>query len=324
MKRWLLGFILFSLFGQANAVLPESGWYWNPQSSGSGFNIEVQDDKIFVAAFTYDNQGRSVFYTIGGVLNVNSGVLSSTLFVTSNGQCLGCAYSAPTAVAVAPAEVYFPTTRSARIRVFFPSGTAEISLVRFVFGYGTVRAQEHLGTWSALTESLGVFFGEALNMNALCTLSNLTDTFCGSRLGSSANVAVGASVPGTNAFVILLDSSTSYYRRFIYTNDTNRWFGLSTVYLKTGASPPADSGSTFIANRLSGPSTASQIGLSSDESESDPSFVNDVDAKLSVQEFGKVANDLENLPPDVRAVIKSLNSDDVRRISDQLATVLSK
>ncbi|MBP7624307.1 MAG: hypothetical protein KA763_10095 [Xanthomonadales bacterium] len=324
MNRWLLALVLFLSFGHAKAVLPESGWYWNPQSSGSGFNIEVQDDKIFVAAFTYDSQGRSVFYTIGGVLNVNTGVLSSTLYVTSNGQCLGCPYNQPTTTAVAPAEVYFPTTRTARIRVFFPGATAEVSLVRFVFGYGTARAQEHLGTWSALNEILGVFFGEGLNMNALCTLPDLVNTFCGSRLGSTSSVAVGASVPGTNAFVILLDSSTSYYKRFIYTNDTNRWFGLTTTYLKSGAVPPIDSGSTFIANRLSGPSTANQIGISSDNNENVSLAADEFDAKQASYDMTKLKSDMDDLPPDTRSVIKSLSEDEIRRISAGLAAALSK
>lgn len=324
MKRWLLGLVFLLSFGQASAILPESGWYWNPQASGSGFNIEVQDDKVFVAAFTYDSQGRSVFYTIGGVLNVNTGVLSSTLFVTANGQCLGCAYSQPTTTAVAPAEVFFPTTRTARIRVFLPGGTAEVSLVRFVFGYGTSRAQEHLGTWSILTEISGVFFGEALNMNALCTLPNLSDTFCGIRLGSNANAAVGASIPGTNAFMVLLDSSASYYKRFIYTNDTNRWFGLSTTYLKTSATPPADSGSAFVANRLSGPSTASQIGLSADDSEVSPLFLDETNAKQAADELAKASDDLDDLPESVRAVIKSLPQHEIDRISERLADSLAK
>ncbi len=323
MKNILIALFLFLLASPLKAVLPESGWYWNPNAGGSGFNIEVQDDKMFVAAFTYDVQGRSIFYTIGGVLNVNTGTLTSTLFVTSGGQCVGCPYVAPTTTAVAPAEIYFPTSRTARVRVFLAGGTAEISLVRFVFGYAGARAQEHLGVWSIIEESLGVFFGEALQMNALCTLSGLTDSFCGSRLGSSSRVAVGASVPGSTAFIVLLDSSTSYYNRFIYTNDTNRWAGLSATYLKTGTVPATSSGLSFIATRLAGPSTASQIGLAAPVPIVDLTSLELRDKALATGIAKQSSNAIDELPEDVRKALLAIPDGEIDRITRELQLHLS-
>lgn len=323
-------FAILALFFAANvkANLPESGWYWNPQAGGSGFNIELQDDKMFMSAFTYDTQGRSVFYTAGGVFNVNASQLSTTLFVTANGQCLGCPYVAPVTTAVAPVEVFFPTTRTVRIRVLFPSGTAVINLVRFNFGYAASPQNEHLGVWSIIKEGLGSYFGEALNMRTTCTFPNLTDAFCGERLGSSSRIALGArAAVGSSIFLILLDSSESYYTRYIYTNDTNRWTGLSTVYLKTATAPDAGSGLYFIGTRLAGPSTTNQIGLAVPETPVGVAgFDGDADAtmaKLAIASAMPAGASQLQLPPEVLSMIKALPEDQVRDVTNALARELN-
>ena len=46
-----------------------SGWWYIPGKSGTGIGVEVQNNKLFVAWYAYDSQGRAVWYTAEGSLN---------------------------------------------------------------------------------------------------------------------------------------------------------------------------------------------------------------------------------------------------------------
>jgi hypothetical protein len=52
---------------QALAV-PEAGWWWNPDESGSAYSIEIQGNRLFMAAFTYTPEGRAVWHVAAGNL----------------------------------------------------------------------------------------------------------------------------------------------------------------------------------------------------------------------------------------------------------------
>ncbi|MBK7144692.1 MAG: hypothetical protein IPH76_05600 [Xanthomonadales bacterium] len=318
--------MLMAFFSRpALANLPESGWYWNPAASGSGYNIELQDDKMFMSAFTYDSQGRAVFYTAGGVFNVNTSTLNSVLYVTSGGQCMGCPYVAPVSTALAPVEIYFPTTRTARIRAFFSVGTAEINLGRFNFGYALSPAHEHLGVWSILEGGSGIYFGEALNMRTTCTLTNLIDSFCGERFGSASRVAVGARVAaGSSLFMVLLDSSSSYYSRYIYVNDTNRWIGLAATYLKTATPPSSTSGLDFIGLRISGPSTSNQFGWALPDVPTDPKRSAGEEQMRQRAEAlaGKSGAHGGLVPPEVARALESVPQEALDQVTAELVRAL--
>jgi len=43
-----------------------SGWWYNKNEGGTGLAMEIQDDKVFLAWFVYDDQGRTCWYTSGG------------------------------------------------------------------------------------------------------------------------------------------------------------------------------------------------------------------------------------------------------------------
>ena len=99
MKRHFLS-ILLALHalmpGLGYAILPESGWYWNSAESGRGFNIEVQGDGLFLAAFVYRSDGSPVWYSAGGPMASDRN-WSADLYETTGGQCLGCTYRQPAA-----------------------------------------------------------------------------------------------------------------------------------------------------------------------------------------------------------------------------------
>jgi hypothetical protein len=46
-----LGLAALLSANMAFAVTPENGWWWNPAESGRGFNIETQNNTVFVATF---------------------------------------------------------------------------------------------------------------------------------------------------------------------------------------------------------------------------------------------------------------------------------
>ena len=63
LRSTVLAFLM-AVAGVCDAVLPDGGWYWNPAEAGRGFNIEIQDNLLFVAAFVYDVQGKPVWYVM--------------------------------------------------------------------------------------------------------------------------------------------------------------------------------------------------------------------------------------------------------------------
>ena len=50
----------------AQAVIPDSGWYFSPNLENSGFNIEIQDSTLFVSGFIYDGSGNPIWVVAGG------------------------------------------------------------------------------------------------------------------------------------------------------------------------------------------------------------------------------------------------------------------
>lgn len=93
MRAVLLGcsLLLALLALPARAYTPESGVWWNPNEPGTGILLEVQDNFLFAAAYTYDNQGRATWYTAAGFLDGNArftGVLDGF----TGGNCPGCPF----------------------------------------------------------------------------------------------------------------------------------------------------------------------------------------------------------------------------------------
>jgi hypothetical protein len=50
-------------------ALPEAGWWWNPNESGTAYSLEIQGNRLFMAAFTYRPDGRPVWHVAAGTLS---------------------------------------------------------------------------------------------------------------------------------------------------------------------------------------------------------------------------------------------------------------
>ncbi|HHL32719.1 MAG TPA: hypothetical protein ENJ41_09035, partial [Oceanospirillales bacterium] len=56
-QKLLITMVLF-ITAQAQAFTPESGFWWNPDESGSGYAIEIQDNFLFMTLYVYDEAGN--------------------------------------------------------------------------------------------------------------------------------------------------------------------------------------------------------------------------------------------------------------------------
>ncbi len=82
-------------------VNPTTGFWYNPEQSGSGLSIEVKNRTVFGAYYGYDHEGRPVWFTFTGQLQDSNktGVmweLDSDLLEFKDGNSLNSNYQAPT------------------------------------------------------------------------------------------------------------------------------------------------------------------------------------------------------------------------------------
>jgi len=107
---------------------PETGWYWNSSESGRGFFFEVQGSTLFMAAYLYDDAGRS-FWAVSTGTMTSTQAFSGALLRCAGGQTPGGAYQAPTCVSdLGSISIVFPTTTTATLTL--PNGT-QTALTRF-------------------------------------------------------------------------------------------------------------------------------------------------------------------------------------------------
>ena len=115
-----------------NSFQPETGWYYAPDESGSGYFLEIQGSTLFMAAFMYTTAGSPVWYISSGNL-VTERVFEGDLDQFGDGQPLaGGTYRPPSAkTTVGRINITFSSTTDATLTVL---GTGRrIPLQRFIF-----------------------------------------------------------------------------------------------------------------------------------------------------------------------------------------------
>ncbi len=82
------------------AFTPVTGLWWNPNESGSGYNLQVQQGVLVMTMFSYTTAGDPMWYLVVGRLgNSGAGVMATgTLDHFGRGQCASCAYQKPSPV----------------------------------------------------------------------------------------------------------------------------------------------------------------------------------------------------------------------------------
>jgi hypothetical protein len=244
-RRFALAFAAVFATLAAHAALPDGGWYWNTGESGRGFNIEIQDNVLFMAAFAYRADGSPVWYVTGGPMSSDR-TYSGDLYETASGQCFGCSYRPANLLPVGRASVTFTSERSASISLLGNT----VSVVRQDWSNSGVRHRDALyGEWSIVEgdPSFPIYDAERISLFTPDTAST-GPVALGNRTGSSSSVAIGGYVASEGVYSMLLDSSTSFYRFYVFNlNSLNRIEGLTWLYRKT--EQPAGSGTYFLAHR---------------------------------------------------------------------------
>ncbi len=79
------------------AFMPLAGLWWNPDESGSGYNLQIQHGVMVATFFSYTAAGEPVwYYAFGSLANAGNGVtVTGTLERFRNGQCASCTYRIP-------------------------------------------------------------------------------------------------------------------------------------------------------------------------------------------------------------------------------------
>lgn len=242
------GMLCVFLTAQAATTMPESGWWWNAAESGRGFNLEIQNNTLFLATFIYDDSGTATWYTAAGPMT-NATQFTAKLLKFQGGQCLTCPYRAPTNTGDA-GDITINFTSANTATVTWAGGATNIQ--RFDFAAQSESPNSLLGEWIFVegSQSFPLYFGERITFNR--TVPEATSVggaiAVGSRSGSSSRLAVGGNSGPPVDYVLVLDSSTSYYTTYQFRLTAfNRVEGLTWTHLKTGSI--SGSGTPFIAFR---------------------------------------------------------------------------
>lgn len=80
----------------AMPFMPVTGMWWNPDESGSGYNIQMQHGTVVVTLYAYTTGGDPIWYLGVGRPASNGSMMTvtGTLDRYRNGQCASCTYRA--------------------------------------------------------------------------------------------------------------------------------------------------------------------------------------------------------------------------------------
>jgi hypothetical protein len=152
--RWIIGaFVALAAAFPVRAFTPESGFYWNPAESGTGYNVEIQDNFFAMTAYVFAQDGRPQWYTTAGVMSGNARY-SGNLDGFTNGQCLGCPYRAPTAQTGAGGPIVIEWTSETRANLTIGGRTFAIERFDFYLtrGQADAKTEMMLGEWQMLLD----------------------------------------------------------------------------------------------------------------------------------------------------------------------------
>ncbi len=155
--RLVLSLLLAAFLAPAaSAYEPESGAWWNPAESGTGYYIEIQDNFLGFMAFSGDTNGRAKWFTSVGFLDyTNTGVsFQGDLVSYRNVQRAGGPYTGrPTAEpSFGTLRIVFDPDDNRRATLTWPSGhTIPIQRHEFYFE----RPEDPAGVTASTLKMLG-------------------------------------------------------------------------------------------------------------------------------------------------------------------------
>ena len=163
--RYIFFAMLLCMTTNAMALTPENGWWWQPLEPGRGFNIEVQNDTVFLASFVYKDDGSAVWYSGSGNLNADN-TATFDLLEFANGQCIRCSFQTADLLGRADTiTLRFLTSSTAELD--WSGGT--VSIQRFNFNLGENWQNRLLGEWIIVSGStvLSAYSGDRVIFDSL-------------------------------------------------------------------------------------------------------------------------------------------------------------
>jgi arylsulfatase B len=220
--RLLVCFFMLFAGAQAHAAqYPEDGWWYSPAQSGRGFLIERQGNTMFIGAFIYAANGRPEWLVMQGSYNPSAAVagqigdVALSSFSTVNGQCIGCAFVAPTLSASTqnPALITFTSNQTATL--VWPGET--INLQRQYWAWRDSVDQLD-GNWMVTSVSDGLPSAQIVkitaNTNATARTASIVTLSTGAAVGSLAlaNGALSLRLSGSaQVLPVLAPEATRFY-----------------------------------------------------------------------------------------------------------------
>ncbi len=240
----------------AEGHYPEDGWWWNPGASGRGYFIERQQDVMFVAAFVYTENGAPQWLSAqGSFVPVDDvagliGSYSGTVYYSSGGQCIGCAYTTPLTEesAQGPLTINFADNQNGSLEW---SGET-VPITRFKWSWFDA-VDQLSGTW-LLTQVDGISpLSQIVNITDAgdSGFALITDRFNDAAVGSvelmGGDLVLSLTDASEEVLPLMMPESRRFYAGF---NDANT---LQVVALRLDDMPLAilDSGTTDEIMRFS-------------------------------------------------------------------------
>jgi hypothetical protein len=156
------------------ATNPEAGWWFNPNESGRGFAIEVQNNAMYFAGYMYDNSGNPTWYLAYGPMATGNPSLFQGEWTTfANGQTLTGAYVAPIQNNAMAGAVTLQFHNAYSATLTLPN--EQIELVRFGFGVDPPVLTAFAPAAGAQPEALMTINGTGFDPSGVVTL-NLSDS----------------------------------------------------------------------------------------------------------------------------------------------------
>lgn len=290
--------LLLAVVPMVHAITPEDGAWWNPSQSGRGWFIMSQNNFMVVASYGYAQNGAPQWYLSTGNYNPTTRSFSAALVGFQNGQCMGCTYREPTETA-SPGTLRI--TFSSDDRATLTQAGETVQIEKFMFGYP--QTNDRLwGEWAFSAVSRSIGDAEHLTFDGLYVSNTGAQYIQARRTYSTIGLALGRYESSLGKYMVLLDSSTSFYKLFVFQPGANRALnGNYWLYEKT-ASPTGD-GYKLAAVRVRDRADLTGTQIVQDDEEKSHSMGL---RELLDTELASAAPSKGDVPVDVQAVAKEL------------------
>lgn len=242
------------------AYTPESGVWWNPAEPGTGIFIEIQDNFLVAAAYTYDLAGNAQWYTATGFLTGNA-LFDGVLDAFTGGNCPGCPYrpNREHLGAGGPIRIVFDANDPTRATLTWGGRTMPIQRFPFYLkrpedeqAMPGVRVEltKMLGEWQSVLDFTGnpnadfQFYGDVVVLDLL-TFDAQGDFLEGCRPPDSLRGACSTQdvarhratleyVASSGEQVLVVDNDAATFAAYFLKAGTDRFEGTVSVYPKGG------------------------------------------------------------------------------------------